>query len=70
VKNIKDNCIKNKKFVFSNPKLAYINQNNTIQTFEDDCQFLYMYPLTILDYIKAYKDGNICKLVVKNFECK
>lgn len=59
-----------KDLVISNPKLVYKDGNGISKTFEEDCQFLYMFPLTIVDYLKAYEDRCLCKLVIVNFKIK
>ena len=56
-----------KQLLFNNPDLVAVSDNNEI-AFKTDNQFLYMYPLNIIDYVYSYKNRKPVKLVVKNFK--
>ena len=58
-----------KELLFNNPNLVAVSNSEQF-VFDTDNQFLYLYPLNIIDYIKAYKQNKPIKLVVKNFNSK
>ena len=56
-----------KELLFDNPNLvAVLNGKEFI--FDTDNQFLYLYPLNIIDYVKAVQKHKPIKLVVKDFQ--
>lgn len=56
-----------KQILFNNPNLVAVSNNKEI-IFDTDNQFLYMYPLNIIDYVNSIKNKKPIKLVVKNFK--
>lgn len=61
------NRLNSKQLLFNNPNLVAVS-NNMETTFDTDNQFLYMYPLNIIDYVISFKSKKPIKLVVKNFK--
>lgn len=56
-----------KKLLFDNPNLVAVSSDREY-IFDVDNQFLYLYPLNIIDYVKAVQNHKPIKLVVKNFQ--
>lgn len=63
-------CMNNKnlkQLLFNNPNLVAVS-NGKEYIFGTDNQFLYLYPLNIIDYVKSVQKNKPIKLVVKNFQ--
>ena len=61
------NNLNSKELLFSNPNLVAV-LNDCEHVFNIDNQFLYLYPLNIIDYVYAVKTNKPIKLVVKGFK--
>lgn len=60
------NSLNPKQLLFNNPNLVAVSKNEEF-VFDTDNQFLYLYPLNIIDYVYSLKNKKPIKLVVKNF---
>lgn len=60
------NNLSPKQLLFNNPNLVAVYNNKEI-VYDTDNQFLYLYPLNIIDYVNSVKNKKPIRLVVKNF---
>lgn len=60
------NNFDSKYLLKNNPKLG-IKANREISIFDEDNQFLYLYPLNILDYYNAAKNSKMLRLTISDF---
>lgn len=61
------NNLNSRQLIFKNPNLVAVLDKQEI-VFNTDNQFLYLYPLNIIDYVNSFKNKKPIKLVVKNFK--
>ena len=61
------NKLNSKQLLFNNPSLVVVS-NDTEVAFDTDNQFLYLYPLNIIDYVNSFKNKRPIRLIVKNFK--
>ncbi len=66
-KCLRENMSNSKEIIFKNPNLVAVQDKQEI-VFNTDNQFLYLYPLNIIDYVNSFRNKKPIKLVVKNFK--